>query len=68
MSAPVFLAGPGALDGYRPGDSYPLAGAEGRHAGVVQRRTVGAILDVVDGRGVGIADRELDLFRDAERC
>jgi len=52
MSAPVFLAGPGALDGYRPGDSYPPAGAEGRHAGVVQRRTVGAILDVVDGRGV----------------
>ena len=35
MSAPVFLAGPGALDGYRPGDSYPPAGAEGRHAGVV---------------------------------
>ena len=52
MSAPVFLAEPGALDGFGPGHSYLLDGAEGRHAGVVQRRSVGEPLDVVDGRGV----------------
>lgn len=52
MSAPVFLADPSLLDGYRPGATYVLEGAEARHAGVVQRRRPGERVDVVDGRGV----------------
>jgi 16S rRNA (uracil1498-N3)-methyltransferase len=59
VSAPVFLAEPGALDGVRAGDTYRLEGAEGRHAAVVQRRSPGERVDVVDGRGVrllGVVD------------
>lgn len=52
MSAPVFLAEPGSLAGYTAGSVYVLAGAEGRHAAVVQRRHVGERVDVVDGAGV----------------
>ncbi|RYV52564.1 16S rRNA (uracil(1498)-N(3))-methyltransferase [Pengzhenrongella frigida] len=52
MSAPVFLAEPGSLTGYAPGSVYVLAGAEGRHAAVVQRRHAGERVDVVDGAGV----------------
>ncbi|WP_225754771.1 16S rRNA (uracil(1498)-N(3))-methyltransferase [Actinotalea sp. Marseille-Q4924] len=52
MSAPVFLTGPGLLDDLGPGSTYVLEGAEGRHAGVVQRRRAGERVDVVDGRGV----------------
>ena len=52
MSAPVFLADPGLLDGLGPGDRYVLEGAEARHAGVVQRRRAGERVDVVDGAGV----------------
>lgn len=52
MSAPVFLAGEGTLDGVRVGDEYLLDGTEGRHAGVVQRRGPGERIDVVDGAGV----------------
>ncbi|GCE77291.1 16S rRNA (uracil(1498)-N(3))-methyltransferase [Cellulomonas biazotea] len=52
MSAPVFLAEPGSLSGVRAGDAYLLDGAEGRHAGVVQRRAPGERVDVVDGAGV----------------
>ncbi len=55
MSAPVFLAEPGALSRLRPGDSYLLDGAEGRHAGVVQRRGPGERVDVVDGAGTRLA-------------
>lgn len=51
MSAPVFLTGPGLLDGLGPGASYVLEGTEGRHAGVVQRRRAGERVDVVDGAG-----------------
>lgn len=51
MSAPVFLTGPGLLDGLGPGGSYVLEGTEGRHAGVVQRRRAGERVDVVDGAG-----------------
>ncbi|MFE5335878.1 16S rRNA (uracil(1498)-N(3))-methyltransferase [Isoptericola sp. NPDC056573] len=51
MSAPVFLADGGALGALGPGDVYVLDGAEGRHAGVVQRRGPGERLDVVDGAG-----------------
>ena len=52
MSAPVFLAEPGTLAGYTAGTTYLLDGAEGRHAGVVQRRRPGERVDVVDGAGV----------------
>jgi 16S rRNA (uracil1498-N3)-methyltransferase len=50
VSAPVFIAD-GSLAGVAPGDTYVLDGAEGRHAGVVQRRQPGEALDVVDGSG-----------------
>jgi len=51
VSAPVFLAETG-LDAVAPGDRYVLDGAEGRHAGVVQRRGAGERVDVVDGDGL----------------
>ncbi len=52
MSAPVFLVESGALAATRPGGTYLLDGAEGRHAGVVQRRCAGERVDIVDGAGV----------------
>ena len=61
MSAPVFLAEAGGLTddatgsglaGFPAGSLYVLDGAEGRHAGVVQRRGVGEHVDVVDGDGL----------------
>lgn len=52
MSAPVFLAEPGSLDAVSDGATFLLGGAEGRHAGVVQRRGPGERVDVVDGAGV----------------
>jgi 16S rRNA (uracil1498-N3)-methyltransferase len=58
VSAPVFLAETSsdgttsALAGYPAGSLYVLDGAEGRHAGVVQRRGVGEEVDVVDGDGL----------------
>jgi 16S rRNA (uracil1498-N3)-methyltransferase len=52
VSAPVFLVEPGVLAAIRPGDAYLLDGAEGWHAGVVQRRAPGERLDVVDGAGI----------------
>lgn len=52
MSAPVFLAEPGDLSSYGPGSTFELDGAEGRHAGVVQRRGPGERIDVVDCAGV----------------
>lgn len=57
MSAPVFLAEPGALDGVAAGGTYLLDGSEGRHAGVVQRRAPGERVDVVDGVGVRLRGR-----------
>ncbi len=51
MSAPVFLAEGSDLRSVAPGGIYVLDGAEGRHAGVVQRRGPGEQLDVVDGAG-----------------
>jgi 16S rRNA (uracil1498-N3)-methyltransferase len=54
VSAPVFLTGPGLLAGLGPGDAYVLEGAEGRHAGVVQRRRAGERVDVVDGSGTRV--------------
>ena len=52
MSAPVFFAEPGSLRDVTVGSTYLLDGAEGRHAGVVQRRGPGERVDVVDGAGV----------------
>lgn len=55
MSAPVFLAERSTtspLAGVTAGAVYVLDGAEGRHAGVVQRRGPGERIDVVDGAGV----------------
>ncbi|GAA1738291.1 16S rRNA (uracil(1498)-N(3))-methyltransferase [Isoptericola hypogeus] len=52
MSAPVFLAEGGDLGALAPGARYVLDGAEGRHAGVVQRRAPGERIDVVDGAGL----------------
>lgn len=52
MSAPVFVAPSGDLDGLAPGDEFVLGGPEGRHAAVVQRRGVGERVDLVDGEGV----------------
>jgi 16S rRNA (uracil1498-N3)-methyltransferase len=52
MSAPVFLAEPGSLADVAAGGTVVLDGAEGRHAGVVQRRGPGERVDVVDGAGV----------------
>lgn len=51
MTAPVFLAEPGSLAALAPGGTYLLDGTEGRHAGVVQRRSPGERVDVVDGAG-----------------
>ncbi len=51
MSAPVFLAEAG-VDHVVAGDRYVLDGAEGRHAGVVQRKGRGERVDVVDGDGL----------------
>ncbi|OLT53996.1 16S rRNA (uracil(1498)-N(3))-methyltransferase [Cellulosimicrobium sp. CUA-896] len=51
MSAPVFLAESG-VEHVVAGDRYVLDGAEGRHAGVVQRKGRGERVDVVDGDGL----------------
>ncbi len=48
----MFLADGGApLATYAAGATYALGGAEGRHAGVVQRKRAGERVDVVDGAG-----------------
>jgi 16S rRNA (uracil1498-N3)-methyltransferase len=52
MSAPVFLSEPGSLAAVTDGGTFLLDGTEGRHAGVVQRRSPGERIDVVDGAGV----------------
>ncbi|HEY3438019.1 MAG TPA: 16S rRNA (uracil(1498)-N(3))-methyltransferase [Actinotalea sp.] len=57
MSAPVFLADPGLLDGHGSGSTYVLEGAEARHAGVVQRRAPGERIDVADGSGTRLRCR-----------
>lgn len=49
MSAPVFISAD-ASDAV-VGSVIGLAGAEGRHAATVQRRTVGEAVDLVDGKG-----------------
>ncbi len=48
----MFLAEPGTLGSVDAGGTYLLDGTEGRHAGVVQRRSPGERVDVVDGAGV----------------
>ena len=60
MSAPVFLAEASTahpLSEYVVGSLYLLDGAEGRHAGVVQRRGPGERIDVVDGACVPSSSR-----------
>ncbi|GAB3171362.1 hypothetical protein GCM10027059_39500 [Myceligenerans halotolerans] len=52
MSAPVFLAEGTPLGDYGVDSVFVLDGAEGRHAGVVQRRGPGERIDVVDGDGL----------------
>lgn len=54
MSAPVFFLSPVAAQAAAPGGSVILDGAEGRHAGVVQRLGVGEKLELVDGAGTRI--------------
>src|SRR5690606_7308926 len=61
MNMPVFLAGSVTLDGYGLGDLYLLDGAEVRLAGVVQRRGPGELIDVVDGRGVRLRCRIVEV-------
>jgi 16S rRNA (uracil1498-N3)-methyltransferase len=51
VTAPVFLAEPGSLGALAAGGTYLLDGTEGRHAGVVQRRSPGERVDVVDCAG-----------------
>jgi 16S rRNA (uracil1498-N3)-methyltransferase len=65
VSAPVFLAEGGALGALAPGDVYVLDGAEGRHAGVVQRRGPGERIDVVDGAGTRLCC-VVDVVEDGE--
>jgi len=57
VSAPVFVVEPGTLDDVLAGGQYLLAGTEGRHAGVVQRRGPGERVDVVDCAGVRLVGR-----------
>ena len=57
MTAALFLAHPGALDGLAPGSAYALEGTEARHAGVVQRRRAGERVDVADGAGLRLECR-----------
>jgi len=61
MTAPVFVVDPGRLDALSTGDTFRLDGAEGRHAGVVQRRSRGERLDVVDTRGVRLVGLVADV-------
>ncbi|NNU28406.1 16S rRNA (uracil(1498)-N(3))-methyltransferase [Isoptericola sediminis] len=53
MSAPVFVDH-GVPASLAPEATYVLGGAEGRHAGVVQRRRAGERVDVVDGAGTRV--------------
>src|SRR5690606_9018004 len=50
MTAPVFVH-PG-IAGANAGDVVTLEGQEARHAGTVQRRGVGEVIELIDGRGV----------------
>lgn len=52
MSNPIFFAEPSELAALNVGDSYSLAGAEGRHAVTVKRITAGESIDLCDGEGL----------------
>ncbi|TQL03805.1 16S rRNA (uracil(1498)-N(3))-methyltransferase [Cellulomonas sp. SLBN-39] len=67
MSAPVFLVDPGDLADVVAGGELLLTGAEGRHAGVVQRKTPGERVDVVDGAGVRAVGTVADVHPDGVR-
>ncbi|MFV0427212.1 MAG: 16S rRNA (uracil(1498)-N(3))-methyltransferase [Beutenbergiaceae bacterium] len=51
MSAPVFIALPGAFDGVEAGAQWTLTGTEARHACTVQRLRAGESIEIVDGHG-----------------
>jgi 16S rRNA (uracil1498-N3)-methyltransferase len=52
VTAPLFLAAPGALAAAAPGGGLVLEGDEGRHAATVRRIRAGERVDVGDGAGV----------------
>ncbi|ALE06057.1 16S rRNA methyltransferase [Arthrobacter sp. ERGS1:01] len=52
MSNPVFYAEPAELAPLAAGDSFSLAGAEGRHAVTVKRISPGEPVDLCDGAGL----------------
>lgn len=75
MSAPVFLAEASDLSRFEAGSVFRLDGAEGRHAGVVQRRGPGEQIDIVDGAGtrlrctvLTVCSSELELAVDEQVC
>lgn len=51
MTAPLFHAAPGALEGLAAGASVTLTGAEARHAGAAMRLAPGESVLVADGSG-----------------
>ncbi|GGB41046.1 ribosomal RNA small subunit methyltransferase E [Flexivirga endophytica] len=51
MTARLFFAAAGALDGSGPGDTVTVTGDEARHAVVVSRLEVGETVQVADGSG-----------------
>jgi len=57
LSAPVFLGDPARVGAATVGATVLLDGAEGRHAGVVQRKAIGERVDVVDGAGTRLVGR-----------
>lgn len=69
MTAPVFISD--AASDAVTGEVVTLTGGEARHAATVQRRGVGEIIDVVDGRGrrvrgaiTAVGDGSLDVLVD----
>ena len=54
MSDPLYLAAPDQVAGLQVGDSFTLAGEEGRHAATVKRARVGETVLVGDGAGRGV--------------
>ena len=54
MSDPLYLAAPDQVAGLQVGDSFTLAGEEGRHAATVKRTRVDETVLVADGAGRGV--------------
>ncbi|MDA2813425.1 16S rRNA (uracil(1498)-N(3))-methyltransferase [Nocardiopsis sp. RSe5-2] len=64
MSAPVFLAEEGGLDG----DTAVLRGPEGRHAAAVRRIAPGEEVDLVDGAGTRARCTVTEVGKDTVVC